>query len=157
MTISPSRRSFLLGGLALSMPAFADFYRDKENAGFFWGQRSGVLIKRSRDGLFYVNGTINGSPTTFMVDTGASHVALSEELARAVGVVGQQAVKISTASHNVIGRMGLATEIDIDGLSVRDVPVVVSRFPPGSPPALLGQSYLKHFSVSAEKNEMWLE
>ena len=40
-----------------------------------------VTIERSRDQHFYVEGAINGHPVTFLVDTGASLVSVSNELA----------------------------------------------------------------------------
>jgi aspartyl protease family protein len=44
-----------------------------------------VVIDRSYDQHFYVAGSINGHPVTFMVDTGASVVSVSEDLAGKIG------------------------------------------------------------------------
>ncbi len=44
-------------------------------------------IKRSPDGHFYVDALVNGSSVHFLVDTGASMVALTREDAQRVGLV----------------------------------------------------------------------
>lgn len=44
-----------------------------------------VRLKRNAGGHFVATGRINGEPVEFMIDTGASYVALSEELANAWG------------------------------------------------------------------------
>ena len=45
-----------------------------------------ITIERSRDQHFYVEGAINGHPVTFLVDTGASFVTISNEMAREIGL-----------------------------------------------------------------------
>ncbi len=43
-------------------------------------------VIRSADGHFYVEATVNGAPVRFMVDTGASFVALTREDAHRAGI-----------------------------------------------------------------------
>ena len=40
-----------------------------------------VVLKRGSDGHFTASGTINGEQVEFMLDTGASHIAVSRQLA----------------------------------------------------------------------------
>lgn len=46
-----------------------------------------LVIPRSPDGHFYVEGRVNGAPVRFMVDTGATTIALTRADARAAGLV----------------------------------------------------------------------
>ena len=43
-------------------------------------------LQRKRDGHFYVTAYVEGTPVSFVVDTGATTVALTQEAARAVGL-----------------------------------------------------------------------
>ena len=45
-----------------------------------------VVLRRNTQHHYVVNGLINGQPVTFLVDTGATHVALGPELAQRLGL-----------------------------------------------------------------------
>lgn len=98
-------------------------------------------IRRDPDGHFYADAQVNGARVRFMVDTGASMVALTRTDAQRAGI----------ALGNERGRaMGAGGEIEI-------VPVTIERIAIGSleargvrgamveqlPVSLLGQSYLE--------------
>lgn len=56
-----------------------------------------VVIERSHDQHFYVEGAINGHAVTFLVDTGASLVSVSDEFARKIGLASGAAAAFDTA------------------------------------------------------------
>jgi aspartyl protease family protein len=64
-----------------------------------------IAIPVSRDGHYYVKGSINGVPLTYMIDTGASYVSVNEDFARAArlpqGITGY----FNTANGIVEGRI----------------------------------------------------
>ena len=64
-----------------------------------------VVIERSHDQHFYVEGAINGYPVTFMVDTGATVVSVSEDLARKIGLGPGVPAIFDTAAGRVEGRI----------------------------------------------------
>ena len=64
-----------------------------------------VLIDRSYDQHFYVAGAINGHPVTFMVDTGASVVSVSADLARKIGLPAGAPAVFETFGGRIAGRM----------------------------------------------------
>jgi aspartyl protease family protein len=57
-----------------------------------------VAIARDRDGHFRVEGAVNGQPVTFLVDTGASMVGVTEPLAERAGLDGGEPVRFRTAA-----------------------------------------------------------
>lgn len=65
----------------------------------------GLQLQRQRDGHFYADGSINGQPVRFMVDTGASSIAVSDALAQRAGVEGGQMVQFQTANGPRMGRL----------------------------------------------------
>ena len=45
-----------------------------------------VILQRNRAGHYLADGAINGEPVVFLLDTGATQVSLSVELARRIGL-----------------------------------------------------------------------
>jgi aspartyl protease family protein len=60
-----------------------------------------IVIERSHDQQFYVEGAINGHPVTFLVDTGASLVSVSDEFARKIGLAAGARALFDTAGWDV--------------------------------------------------------
>ena len=57
-----------------------------------------VRLQRNRQGHYIANGEINGARAEFIVDTGATDVAVSAEVARRAGLVAGPAVAVTTAN-----------------------------------------------------------
>ena len=105
-----------------------------------------VLEKRS-NGHFYVDAYVNGQLVNFVVDTGASFVALTVEDAQRIGVPfapSEFTIVGQGASGPVRGKTLKLASISVDGKSVTDVQGAVLE---GLPVSLLGQSYLSRFSA----------
>jgi aspartyl protease family protein len=102
-----------------------------------------VVIERSSDHHYYVDGKVNGTSVHFMIDTGASETALTEDDARAAGI------KLDPANYTVLGdgASGLVRGqyvplqgINIDGIRQPGGQAVVV---PGAKVSLLGQPFLE--------------
>jgi len=64
-----------------------------------------VEIRRSDDGHYHWPGTLNGASVDFLVDTGASGVAIPASLADRLGLAPEETVRSSTAGGWVTGRV----------------------------------------------------
>jgi len=115
-----------------------------------------LVIARSRDGHFYAPGTVNGQPVTFMVDTGASLVSVSEPLARAAGLRGGLPTTFHTANGAQPGRVVDGVTISLGGARVTNVRVGVGLRMGDDQQALLGQSFLSKFDIAMTQNQMVL-
>ena len=73
-----------------------------------------VEIKRADDGHYHWRGTVNGTSVDFLVDTGASGVAIPEALAGRLGLVSEGTVRSSTAGGSVTGRI-VRADLTLDG------------------------------------------
>jgi aspartyl protease family protein len=73
-----------------------------------------VEIRRGDDGHYHWPGTLNGASVDFLVDTGASGVAIPAELAERLGLVGEETVRSSTAGGWVTGRV-VRADLALDG------------------------------------------
>ncbi|MBV9562925.1 MAG: TIGR02281 family clan AA aspartic protease [Bradyrhizobium sp.] len=91
------------------------------------GTRS-LSIPRDIRGHFATEGRINGQRIGFMVDTGASVVALNETSAARFGLrppPGQYTLNVTTANGTIKGARARLDALDIGGLVVRDVEALV--------------------------------
>jgi aspartyl protease family protein len=94
-------------------------------------------------GHFWVEGIVNGAPVRFMVDTGASFVALTMADAAAAGIGrGNLAFNLAVATANGQTRAAPVKlrEVRVGQLSLDDVPALVQE---NLGISLLGMSFLK--------------
>ena len=108
------------------------------------GEAAEVVIWRDSAGMYRTAGSINGMPVGFLVDTGATWVAISAQEARRLGIdyrVEGEPGSAVTASG--ISRAYLVTldRVTVGGLTLRNVKAAVL---PGNLPhiPLLGMSFL---------------
>jgi aspartyl protease family protein len=106
-----------------------------------------IRLARQADGHFYVESQVNGYPVRFLVDTGASMVALSVKDAESA------AVPVNPSMFDVVGRGASGdvrgqkvelAELSIAGKAATRVEAVVID---GGQQSLLGQSFLSRFDV----------
>jgi len=116
-----------------------------------------VTIQRAADGHFYAQAQVNGMPIRFLIDTGASSIALSREDAQraAIPVAPELDEVIGTgASGTVKGQFVRLDRVTLGPMEVRGVPAAVLS---GGAQSLLGQSFLAEFgSLSIEGDRMVL-
>ena len=115
-----------------------------------------VRIERGMDGHFRARGSVNGQPVTFMVDTGATSVSVTDALASKAGLEGGEKARFRTANGERDGRIVVASEVRVASLVVRDLHVGTGYTGDDSDDALLGQNFLRYFDVQMSGDEMLL-
>lgn len=106
-----------------------------------------VVLKRNRAGHYVTRGQINGHPVEFMLDTGATGIAIPESLAAELGL--ERGRRLSTRTAN-----GIATAwaTRLDRVSVGDIALedVFASISPGlaTSEVLLGMSFLRHIEFT---------
>ena len=103
------------------------------------------------------SGSINGRPVQFLVDTGASTVALSVADAERIGLAFREgpSVRIGTANGLAKGWRVKLASVRIGDVEVYDVDAIVT--PQGMPFVLLGNSYLNRFQMRRDNDQMVLD
>jgi aspartyl protease family protein len=100
-------------------------------------------------GMFRSVGTINGRTVRFLVDTGATTVAMNKSQARQLGVdyrMQGERIVVSTASENVRGYRVTLKTVSLGKIKQKDVDaMVIDGDHPG--PILLGMSFLEKLKV----------
>ncbi len=115
-----------------------------------------LVIPKHRDGHFYVKGAVNGRAVSFLVDTGASTVVVSEAFARNAGIGDGISTVFKTANGDLRGRMVQDVPVSIGPIQVSGVRVGVGLEGGPDDEALLGQSLLSKFDVIVTKDQMIL-
>ena len=108
---------------AKAMNAFASVQPPKGQVGI----RS-VTVPRDSRGHFQTEGRVDGRRLGFMVDTGASVIALNESSAALIGVrprASDYTANVSTANGSIKAARTRLAMVDIGGLVVRDVDALV--------------------------------
>jgi len=103
-----------------------------------------VTLERNSDHHFYADADVNGHPVHFLVDTGASEIALTEEDARKIGIaVDPQKYEFigQGASGMVRGQYVELSKVDVGGIQQSTTKAVVVQ---GADVSLLGQPFLEN-------------
>jgi aspartyl protease family protein len=114
-----------------------------------------VVLMRNRAGHYVAGGRINGQPVVFMVDTGATDVALPLELARRLRLPLRPGGSAMTANGRVETWATRLDSVDLGGLVLSQVRASVMPNMPGDE-VLLGMSYLKHLELVQQGDTLTL-
>lgn len=114
-----------------------------------------VSLQRDRTGHFLAEGLINGHAVVFLVDTGATDVAVSENTARAMGLEFGPRITVMTAAGPSAAWRTRLDQVSIGSLALNNVRAVIT---PGlGKKALLGMSFLQYFNWRQEGDRLVLE
>lgn len=116
-----------------------------------------VVLTAGPGGHFMSGGQINGKTVQFMVDTGASVVALSQAEADRIGLDYKRGARGTTQTANgpVPVHQVTLTSVRVGGTEVYQVPAVV--LPEQMPFVLLGNSFLSRFQMKQVNDTLRLE
>ncbi len=115
-----------------------------------------LVIPRHRDGHFYVQGSVNGKPLRFMIDTGASSVVVSEAFAQAAALPAGEPMTFHTANGALAGRMVRGVPVSAGPLAVSSLSVGVGLVGGRNEVGLLGQAFLSKFQMQMTREQMVL-
>lgn len=113
------------------------------------GAASELVLKRNPAGHYFVPGTINGQPVTFMLDTGATQVTLPAKLGVQLGLraIGP-AVTVTTANGTAEARMTLINELAFGPFVLREIHATLNPGMGGDDTILLGMNVLKRLEFT---------
>jgi len=119
---------------------------------------SRVVLTAGSGGHFTPQGSINGKPVQFMVDTGATAVSLGQQDADRLGIDYRnngRPVNMSTANGVVRGWYIKLSSVRLGEVELYEVDAVISPSP--MPYVLLGNSFLSRFQMTRNNQQMVLE
>lgn len=100
-----------------------------------------VVLEENRQGHYWASGAINGQPTEFMLDTGATSIAIPEALARSLGLERGPSVRMQTANGVATGYMTRLERVSIGPIALDNLRAIIT---PGldRDTVLLGMNFL---------------
>jgi aspartyl protease family protein len=155
VSVTPNEAVVELGGKRLLLPLGGA----PVNLGGAASEGSGsqIVLTASSGGHFVTDGSINGRAVRFVVDTGATLVAMSEADAQRIGLDYKKGPRglVSTANGQVVVHRASLNVVRIGDVQVYNVDAVV--MPGQMDIVLLGNSFLTRFQMKRENDRMTLD
>ncbi|KGK82605.1 aspartyl protease [Stutzerimonas degradans] len=133
--------------------------REYSGAGYAAPEKTQLSVAKGVGGHYWIAGSINGQPVQFLVDTGATSVAINENQARRLGIdyrAAGQPLLVNTASGTAKAWRVRLNSVKVGSIDVLGVEAVVLE---GESPseALLGMSFLGRVSWREDQGVLRLE
>jgi len=114
-----------------------------------------VILQQNRQGHYVANGTVNNVPVLFLLDTGATRVAIPESVALAAGLQRGNASRASTANGVITIYSTRVDELTLGNIVLEGVNASITTSMPGDT-ILLGMSALRQVEFSQRGDELTL-
>ena len=110
------------------------------------GLQKEIVLERNAYGHYVASGTINDNEVVFLLDTGATQIAIPESLADDIGLVKKHPVVVQTANGNTRAYRTRIDSVGIGDIKLYDLSATILTNMPGKE-ILLGMNFLKHFEI----------
>ena len=123
----------------------------------------GIILRVQRDGHFHLDLDINGTPVSFLIDTGATDLVLSQSDAERVGLNPSELPYLGQArtANGIVGLARVTLDevvLSHDGIEFRDTRVPAFVNEGQLDVSLLGMGYLRRYArISIEGDRLILE
>ncbi|MBF7143750.1 MULTISPECIES: retropepsin-like aspartic protease family protein [Pseudomonas] len=167
MTSAPGRQAgrwlmalAWVAGLFLASRFFGDWEQKQENPNREISSTHGagfveVRLQGNRQGHFVAEGGVNGQKVSFMIDTGATDVAIPAAVASRLNLDKGMPVTLNTANGAAQGYRTRLTSLELGDIRLAQVSAVVVPGLPGEQ-ILLGMSALRRLEFTLRDGNMLL-
>jgi aspartyl protease family protein len=114
-----------------------------------------VVLTRGRDGHYLANGRINGVEARFMLDTGATLVAIPEKLARKMGLESGPPIQVETANGTVTAYLTRLNSVSLGNIELYNIRATINPQMEGEE-ILLGMSFLRKLEFTQKEDTLVL-
>ena len=114
-----------------------------------------VVLKRDRAGHFTAGGTINGHPVQFMLDTGATQIAIPGPLAERLKLKRGMPVDLLTAAGPARGYSTRLGSVKLATIEAKDLGAVIAEGL-SADYVLLGMNFLRRLEIVQRGDELIL-
>ena len=111
------------------------------------GLQKEIVLQRNAYGHYVTSGTINDYEVVFLLDTGASDIAIPESLANDIGLIKKQRIVVKTANGNARAYRTRIASVGIGDIKLYDLNATILTNMPGKE-ILLGMNFLKHLEIT---------
>ena len=114
-----------------------------------------VMLKRDRSGHFTAGGTINGQEVRFMLDTGATQIAIPKALADSLKLKRGMPVDLLTAAGPARGYSTRLGSVTLATIEAKDLGAVIAEGL-SADYVLLGMNFLRRLEIIQRGDELIL-
>lgn len=144
-----------LGSLTLFFNGYLQ-QQNNPNYNLVAGQQHQVTLQRNRSGHYVAPGFINGQSVTFLLDTGATHVSVPADVAKAIGLRAGRPAQVSTANGVVQVYQTVLDSVQLGGIEMRNVQASINPYMPDDT-VLLGMSFMKQLDMIQQQGTLTLK
>ncbi|MDO7596800.1 MAG: retroviral-like aspartic protease family protein [Pseudomonadota bacterium] len=112
-----------------------------------------VVLERNRYGHYVASGEINNQPVEFLLDTGATLVAIPEHIAKQLNLNKGRAFQSQTANGSSQSYATTIDRVTLGGIVMTNVPASISSGMEFDE-ILLGMSFLKHLHLMQQGKQL---
>ncbi|QBR84585.1 TIGR02281 family clan AA aspartic protease [Legionella israelensis] len=148
------RTMFILAWLIFFIFLFLFFhYYGQENEPRYRIQQGQLILDADEQGHYRMPGHINDRPVHFLLDTGASLVAVPQTLANQLHLTGRYPVRIQTAGGNITGMLTRLDKLEFGKFTLKNVKAVII---PGDRDkmVLMGMNVLNQFNMIQKNKQL---
>jgi len=110
------------------------------------GAQKEIVLQRNVYNHYVTSGTINEHKVTFLLDTGASDIAIPESVANRIGLSKGRTIIVKTANGNAKAYRTRLNSVAIGEIKLYDLNATILPNITGDE-ILLGMNFLKHFEI----------
>ncbi len=107
-----------------------------------------VVLQQNRQGHYFATGSINNQTVDFLLDTGATDVAIPAEIAKKLKLKPGPEVRMTTANGVITAQMTRLDNVELGGISLKNIRATINPFMHKDDEILLGMSFLKHLEMT---------
>lgn len=151
------RVMFLIVWIILFFGLFLFFYYyDKSDSIVHVATTNEFILSADGEGHYRMKGRINDYPVEFLVDTGATLVAIPKNIAERLHISGRYPVTMTTANGEVTGSLTRLQQLSFGEFKLNDIKAVI--IPAASDDTvLLGMNVLSQFNIEQQGNRLILK
>ncbi|ALG67406.1 retropepsin-like aspartic protease family protein [Beggiatoa leptomitoformis] len=113
-----------------------------------------VVLTRNQSGHYVTTGSINHKPVTFLLDTGATMVAIPENIANELELKRGVQIQVNTANGNTTAYASHLEQIAIGDIVLENINASINPQLEGD--VLLGMSFLRQIEFTQRGNQLIL-
>ena len=114
-----------------------------------------VRLASSRGGHYFLDGKINGQAVSFLLDTGATQVAIPQSVAERLSLERGVPIQVNTANGSAQGWLTRLASLQLGDIQLREVAAIIVPNMDGDE-VLLGMSALKHLEFTQRDGSLVL-
>ncbi|WP_107850776.1 retropepsin-like aspartic protease family protein [Oceanimonas marisflavi] len=104
-----------------------------------------IVLDQDRHGHYLASGSVNSQPVVFLLDTGATQMAVPQLVAARLGLPVGVPLEISTAAGKVTGYRTRIKSLSLGPFTLYDLDAII--MPSQNDEVLLGMNALRHFEL----------